>query len=457
VLRAQLSSQSVELFEGRRPSVVLTLPLPEHAVKFNPGKGGLCSLEGFESDNLSLEMLDRVTIHSIHDIESLKYVEIQGHVRTPGRYLLREDMNLSDLLFKAGGLYDPDWRKETYLDRGDLVRIAPDNITRTVETFNLGNLLDGDVTEDRLLQSDDLVRVYSIFSVEHRKFATITGEVQNPGRFEIEENTTVNDLIIRAGGLTVDAWMEQVEISRVLPGETLESRRAFLFTAPIDTSFTGRGQGFRLKEFDLVIVRRMPYWELQRNVEITGEVIFPGVYTLQTPGETLAGIIERSGGLTPFAYPNGARLFRSFEGAGLVGIDLENAINRPNSRANLVMMPGDSLTVPERNNTVRVVGAVGYPNSVLHVPGKSLGYYISMAGGYSENANKARTTVVLANGAAWRKNWFIIPDPPIGPGSNIFVPVKPEEARDVWETIRDTTALLTSFTTILLLLWQINR
>ncbi|MCK4824824.1 SLBB domain-containing protein, partial [bacterium] len=188
-----------------------------------------------------------------------------------------------------------------------------------------------------------------------------------------------------------------------------------------------------------------------------GEVVFPGVYTLQTPGETLARVIERAGGLTPFAYPDGAKLFRSFEGAGLVGIDLESAINRPNSRANMVMMPGDSLAIPEMNNTVRVAGAVGYPNSVLHVPGKSLRYYIDMAGGYSENANKKRTTVVLANGAAWHPNWFIIPDPPIGPGANIFVPVRPEETRDIWETIRDTTALLTSFTTVLLLIWQIGR
>ncbi|MFC1629038.1 SLBB domain-containing protein [Gemmatimonadota bacterium] len=415
------------------------------------------ALSGAAGANLKLQMLDRVIIHSIHDIEPRKYVSIEGHVLTPGRFLLHEEMYLTDLLFKAGGLYDPDWRKLTYLTRADLIRVAPDSITRTVIPFDLGSILDGNDSENLLLQADDLVRIYSVYAVENRKYATISGEVKNPGRFEIEENTTVNDLIIRAGGLTTDAWMEQAEISRVYPGQSEAEKRTFLYTAPIDTSFTGRGQGFRLQEFDLVIVRRMPYWELQRNVEISGEVVFPGVYTLQTPGETLASVLKRAGGFTPFAYPDGAKLFRSFEGVGLVGIDLEEACNRPGSRANLVMMPGDSLNVPEMNNTVRVAGAVNYPHSILHVPGKSLRYYIDLAGGYSENADRAHATVVLANGAAWHPNWFLIPNPPIGPGANIFIPARPETTKDIWETIRDTTALLTSFTTVLLLIWQINK
>ena len=415
------------------------------------------ALNGSEVDNIPLEKLDRVIIHSIHDVEPTKYVTIEGHVSTPGRYLLHEDMLLSDLLFKAGGLFDPDWRKETYLERADLTRISPDSITRTVEKFNLGRLLEGDLTVDRLLQNEDLVRVYSIYSIEKRKRATIVGEVENPGSFEIEDNTTVNDLIIRAGGLTREAWPVDAEVSRVYPGETGEERRTFLLTAPIDTTFTGRGEGFPVRDYDLVIVRRKPYWELQRNVEITGEVTYPGVHTLRTPGETISSVIERAGGLTPYAYPEGARLIRDRGGAGLVGIELQKALKNPNSRRDLVMMPGDSLHVPEFVPTVQVRGAVGFPTSVLHIPGKSPSYYIDRAGGFSENADRSRLHIVLPNGAVWRPNWFIIPDPPIESGSYIFVPLKAETDKDIWEVIRDTTALLSNLTMILLLIWQINR
>ena len=65
--------------------------------------------------------------------------------------------------------------------------------------------------------------------------------------------------------------------------------------------------------------------------------------------------------------------------------------------------------------------------------------------------------LTYANGTAWQPNWFILPDPPLEPGSTIFVPVQPETQRDVWEVIRDTTAILSSLTTVLILVWQINR
>ena len=80
-------------------------------------------------------------------------------------------MQLSDLLFKAGGLYDPEWRKEAYLERADLIRINPDSITRTVEPFNLCRILAGDPSEDRLLRADDRVQIYSGVSRTCRRSA----------------------------------------------------------------------------------------------------------------------------------------------------------------------------------------------------------------------------------------------------------------------------------------------
>ena len=413
------------------------------------------ALEG-SGENPLLQELDRVTIHSIHDILPDRYVHIEGHVRQPGRYLLHDDMRLSDLLFKAGGLNDPDWLRETYLERADLVRTAPDSITRTVEPFRPASVLAGEPGADRLLMSEDRVRIYSIYAVEIRRSAVITGEVKEPGTYQIEENTTVNDLIVRAGGLTVDAWPVSAELSRIRPGQIDAVRRADIIQVPIDTTFAGRRGGPVLENFDLVVVKRMPYWELQRRVILAGEVVFPGTYALTDPGEQLSDLIRRAGGLTPYAYPEGSRLIRTFQEAGLVGIDLERALNTPGSRHNLVMMPGDSLHVPERPNTVIVRGAVSYPTAVVYVPGKPAGYYIKRAGGYLRNAERSETRVVLANGALWQGRW-LLPDPPVNAGTEIFVPFKEETDKDTWETIRDTTAVLSSLTTVLLLIWQITR
>ena len=414
-------------------------------------------LDGDFSEDIVLQSEDLIRIFSIDRIvERDKFVRIEGHVWTPSEYLLFENMRISDLLILAGGLQDPDWRKETYLQRADLIRVAPDSITRTIESFDLGRILDGDSPEDRLLRAEDLIRVYSIYAIEKEKSATILGEVKNPDTYEIEENTTVNDLILRAGGLTHEAWTVSAEVSRISLPESGTERRVSLFSTPIDTTFTGRGEGFQLQDFDLVFIRRIPLWELQRNVRITGEVRFPGPYTLETPDETISSVLERAGGITPYAYPAGATLDRPYGNAGLVGIDLEKAMRTPGSRDDLVMMPGDELNVPEYIPTVRVTGAVAYPTSILFKSGGSLSYYISRAGGYLKDADPKRTHVVLANGAVWKPRWFILPDPPIGPGAMINVLMKAESQRDVWEVIRDTTAILTSFTTVLLLIWRIG-
>lgn len=411
------------------------------------------ALEGDDQENILLSQIDRITVHSIHDIGPMKYVEIEGHVRTPGRYLLHEDMRLSDLLFKVGGgfliLY---WLKETYLERADLVRVAPDSITRTIEWFDLHKVLAGELEEDRLLRSDDLVRIYSIYTVRTREYARIIGEVKNPGKFEIEENTTSNDLIMRAGGFTPDAWPIAAEIYRVDPGATCEDNRITLISAPIYTTYAGRSQGVTLQNYGLVIVRRQPYWELQRNVTVTGIVAFPNIYSLEIPGERVDSITRRAGGLTLYANSNGARLLRRAEGASLVGVDLEHALKNPDSRDNLVMMPGDSLHVPEKINTIRISGEVGFPSSILHILGKSLKYYLDAAGGLTRSADRSRIQGVLANSVRWRPRFSILPDPPIGPGAEIVEPSKPDPEATTWKIIRDTTAILTRFSAVLLLL-----
>ncbi len=380
------------------------------------------------------------------------YVVVEGAVWNPGRLEHMEDMCLSDAIRQAGGL-----REEALMSRVEVFRTNPDETTTQI-SVELAKAINKDPQADITLEQRDRILVYSIHDIFPRQQVTIHGQVKRPGQYLLHKNMTVMDLIAGAGGLTKDAWTIWAEVARM--ELAVDGSLTYFKThrVTIDTTYAPDGPGsFDLKDFDQVFIRQKPNWEVERTVSLQGEIVFPGLYPLRTGDETLQELISRAGGLTPRAYPEGARFYRQFEEAGRINTDLKRALENPNSLNNLIMQPGDSLYVPPRVEFVTVRGAVGYPTSVLYIPGKSPRYYIAQAGGYAEQGDGKRTRVTLPNGTIWQPRWFILRDPEVEPGSTIFVPVKVQPDRNTWETIRDTAALLSSLTTVLLLLWQINR
>jgi protein involved in polysaccharide export with SLBB domain len=178
-----------------------------------------------------------------------------------------------------------------------------------------------------------------------------------------------------------------------------------------------------------VTIFRQPQFELQRTVEITGEVQFAGRYALQTKDEHISDLVKRAGGLLPTAYTEGARFSRVMEqDTSRVNIDLGRVLARPQGPDDVVLRPGDKLTIPEYSPTVRVEGAVISPATVLYQQGAGLDYYVANAGGYARNADKGRVSVRYANGSARVKGKFLLfsSSPTPGPGSTVTVPSKPE-------------------------------
>ena len=215
-------------------------------------------------------------------------------------------------------------------------------------------------------------------------------------------------------------------------------------------------QGFILKPYDQVYVRRSPGYHEQQNVAIAGELLFPGTYALNKKTERISDLVKRAGNLTPDAFARGARLvrqrsdeeqFRSQAALKVanqggkdsisvktldlastynVGIELDKALANPGSDYDLVLRSGDRLIVPEYDNTVKINGAVMYPNTVVYKKGEKLSYYINQAGGYTDNAKKSRSFVIYMNGTVSKikgsdRN-------AIQPGSEIIIPSK-EQAR----------------------------
>jgi len=275
-------------------------------------------------------------------------------------------------------------------------------------------------------------------------FVSITGMIQNPGRYPWRPGLTLRDLVRLARGPRVGALLKEAEIAR-LPQDRTQDQLATTVRAPMDSTYlfdrdsAGRYIGppglpapaagapdVQLQPFDNVLILRQPEFELQRTVTVQGEVLYPGTYALKSKGERLADLIHRAGGLTSRAYGDGIRFYRDVNSAGRINIDLPKALKDTTSRDNVILQPGDSILVPEYIASVRVVGAVNAPGSVLYKKGAGLGYYIDAAGGFAYTADKGRTSVRYADGEVHTRHkwlWFRS-DPEPRPGSDVTVPLK---------------------------------
>lgn len=383
-------------------------------------------------------------------------VEVTGSVYRPGRYAVGEQIRtVGDLVKVAQGTTG-----DAYLKRVLLYRENED-LTRSMQSFSLEALLSGQIT-DIELKKNDLLHIPSVLSLESDFTVYIGGEVRYPDSYPYATNMTLEDIILRAGGLTEAASTARVDVYRRIknPSGTAvptESGERFTFTLA-DGEIVSSDPGFTLQPYDQVVIRRSPAYEVQQNVTIGGEVLFGGQYAKLRKDERLSSFVERSGGLTPYAYVKGARLTRRLTAAELrqarealrlkleadvpdeenrtnveeqlaqvdlssrpVGIDLERALKNPGGTEDIILRDGDVLTIPEFEATVRISGAVSYPNTVTYRKNKKLGYYINQAGGFSRLAQKRSPYVVYMNGQVASGRWA-----KIEPGCEIIVPERPE-------------------------------
>jgi protein involved in polysaccharide export with SLBB domain len=246
----------------------------------------------------------------------------------------------------------------------------------------------------------------------------------------------------------VGADLREAEVAR-LPEDRAHGQLASTMRVPLDSSYLferdslGRYVGppgvavpatgapdVALQPFDNVLILREPGFDFQRIVVVTGEVRYPGTYSLHTKSDRLADVIGRAGGLTPQAYPDGIRFVRRANGVGRINVELRRALEDTTSGVNILLQPGDSIDLPEYQPSVKVTGAVNSPGSVLWQEGRDLEYYISAAGGFAQLANKGAVSVRYANGEVRTRHHTIFgtSNPRPGPGSEVSVPAKDPNA-----------------------------
>lgn len=405
-------------------------------------------------------------------------VEIKGAVFRPGYYEVGEQIKtIKNLIEKAGGI-----KENAFLNRAILTREKAD-LTRETVPINLKNLLEGRTADINLKKNDMLLVASDSVLVELGSF-TIYGDVQTPGEYDYAEGTSIEDLIIKAGGLLKSASLAKVDVSRrIVDPLSIESPNviADIYTFNIKNGLVVDGPpDFVLSPYDQVYIRRSPGYIEQRNIEIAGEVLFPGRYALKEKTERLSDIVKRAGNLTPHAFSAGARLLREKTimemteerkamqalSKGLkdsistdllnidpyysVGIELDKAIANPKSEYDLVLREGDQLIVPEYDNTVKINGSVMYPNTVLYKKGQKVSYYINQAGGYSDLAEKKRAYIVYMNGTVAKVKGSN--RDAIQPGCNIVIPSKEQKDKMSLAQILSLGTSVTSMASVVALL-----
>ena len=433
---------------------------------------------GFKSDaNKSIISVERKTSDglSVHSVEEWNYasftiqdgdsvnvrntveryqnmVEVSGAVFYPGHYSISNECNsVRTLIQKAGGVME-----NAYTNLAVLFRMN-DNRTRKAMSIDLTNIMAGNAP-DVILENEDSLVVSSDEAITRAQKYHIYGPLAKQGVFPYVDNMTLEDAIVAAGGLREDALLSNIEIARRLQytdeRDTTYNKKAKIYTFDIKHGLVAKeGQNFALKPYDVITIKRDPEFADLAIVSITGEVKYPGNYSLKSRNERLSDIIKRAGGLTEAGYAEGARFSRTLSSNEKerslqlleiahssdtvdvdkiaikdrysVGIDLPTAINKPGSEKDVILRNGDQIIIPECNNTVRISGEVLYPNTVPFVEDKSASYYINQAGGVGYKGQRSKAFIIYANGQVSR-----LYRGRVRPGCEIVVPTKPEKQAD---------------------------
>ena len=402
-------------------------------------------------------------------------VNISGAVFRPGQYELESGLTLNQLIQKADGL-----KEDAFLNRGYITRLKSDNSQELI-AFDVSKILNG-TSPDIILKREDNVNISSIFDLRESYSVNIKGEIRVPGVFVYSEGLTVEALIQMAGGFKEGATPNRIEIARRIrnsDANSLAAKTADVYNINISPDLKLDDKSFKLKPFDIVSIRTSEGYQIQQQVKVEGEVLYPGIYTIISKDERISDIIKRAGGLTPLSFAEGASLKRpgpetvnnenveevrnereediqklanlkrvqglnvsagdttrlaeeaKILGSDLVGIDLVKILKKPSSRHDLLVEDGDIIRIPKQLQTVKVTGEVLRPNNVIYSSSKTLTSYIKGAGGFTSSASKKGAYVQYANGSvdAGSKFLFFNNYPRIKPGAEIFVPKRPESNR----------------------------
>jgi protein involved in polysaccharide export with SLBB domain len=431
---------------------------------------------------------DMIVVNTISNKLS-NVVSVVGNIGVTGDYEYVRGERLLDLLARSKCIDE-----KTFMEKVFVVRLNEDR-TKTHIAVNLRNIIkDKNHKDNIILQEYDIIRVLSVDDFDDTFSVSVLGAVRAAGDFNFGVGMTLQDVLLQAGGLTQQAEGSRVEVSRIMDyditSNKLKPRRTVIRNIKIgeDLVLSTDAQEFILQPFDQIFVRENPDFEAAKNVILSGEVRYPGTYTLLSKDEKISSLIKRAGGLTNYAYMDGVTMYRKFEvdnqeieesfipenikeeilsnpelaikyadelnmkeskeqnifgneekryAYDMVYLNMEKAMDSKSSKHNLVLVEGDSIIVPKTMDVVHISGSLmnleGNSISAPHFKSRRANYYINnFAGGFTKENKKSNTVVVYPNGIAKKAinfGLFSI-SPRIKKGSTIIVANKIEKKKE---------------------------
>jgi protein involved in polysaccharide export with SLBB domain len=421
-----------------------------------------------EINDMPLKDGDRVTVYSVYDLKK-NMVAIAGHVKHPGYYERNDSTKVSDLIMR--GQFQP---YDVYFKRADLFRRHANNRTEIIP-IELKAALDGDEKNDLTLRDLDSLHIYSINEVEWDRNVYIEGEVKRPGIYQLYDGMKVEDLVFLAGSFKRSADRHEAEIARM-------DTEGSVTIVTVDLN-SGQDRQILLEQDDQLYIRRIPEWKEERAVEIEGEVKYPGQYTLINNTETLYDLLNRAGGFTERAFPQGLVFERAsiernldrlkvdkliersqpivedtlgnryreqvFEydptSMNRIVIDVDNLIKSGGSKGDITLEPSDRIFVPTIPSGVSIMGAVGANGTMQYVKNKKARHFIKLAGDFTRQADKGEIRLIKANGQVYSGGSAM--NQHVDLGDMIVVPTKIEKKSSWFKSLTTAVSAATGILT----------
>ena len=245
--------------------------------------------------SVKLQDSDMVKIFPIFSITQ-KIVYLDGHVKRPGGYEIKEGMKVLDIIPSVADLLP-----EPYLKYAHVIRLIPPDFRPYTITLNPQKLfLDKDQEQNIPLMEHDRLIIFGAKEMREIPLVSVNGEVNKPGKYPFIENMRVKDLVHQAANLKRSAYLPEAEITRLIKSEK-EVVSKILNINLQEALKENPAHNLLLEEDDNLFVRQIPKWYVDKKVTVTGEVKFPGTYTFHK-GERLSSVLARAGGFTNEAY-----------------------------------------------------------------------------------------------------------------------------------------------------------
>ena len=433
-------------------------------------------------DNRALKPNDQLIVYTKEEFVDQSNLVVTGAVRAPGEFEFDDGLRVTDLVYFSGGL-KPEATTFAYINRLDLETQETQYIRVDLEAAmnNPGS------ADNVLMRPFDKLNIMSQTTFIDATNVDVTGSVRVPGSYPFHPTLSLKDALTMAGGLKFGAASNRVEVSRVIIRNN-QPTQTTVAILEVDDNLNvisgGNNNNFQLQPYDEIIVRNVPDFELQENVTFEGEIQYPGTHPLLSDNETLTSVLDRAGGLTKEAFPEGATLFRAEEGVGYIVMNLKEAMKKKGkSRYDYILKPGDIISIPTKQDFVTISGATKaeelYKEEIikdgrLAVPyhkGRRARYYVTKyAAGIGEEGKASKITVLHPNGELKKtKNFgiFLI-HPKVRKGSEIAVGFKEpknvekdgsggtKEEIDWGKVVADSIAQATAILSLILLIQRIN-